>query len=69
MNVKTKSLMKEEALTRMVPLKLNLQEQSPDMIKVSDMAIHAMPLNSSCFRTAKSHTFRLSYFLYEWMKK
>lgn len=36
--------MKEEALTSKVS---HLQKQSPSVIKVSDMAIHSMPLKSA----------------------
>lgn len=45
-NEKEKLLAEEEALTSMVSLLLNLQEQSPDMTQVSDLAIHAMALKN-----------------------
>ena len=73
--VKDKFLIEEEALTSMVSLLLNLQEQSPDMITVNDFAIHAVALKntSACYllqlQAGESHTFRLSYFPYQWMKK
>lgn len=46
-NVKDKFLTEEEALTGIVSLLLNLQEQSPDVFKVSDLAIHPMALKNA----------------------
>lgn len=46
-NVKDKFLIEEEALTSMVSLLLNLQEQSPDVITVRHLALHAMALKNT----------------------